>query len=135
DTEAGTEAWNQLIGLKSKRHEHQAEYVVENIASKHPIMQGFPQAWAAPKDELYIVEKEYPNMTPLARAFGEKSNKFSTCIWTNEVGNNKVFGITFGHNDEVMEDKVFQGVFNRGLLWTVGKLKEDGSPACGYEAK
>ena len=135
DAREGTQAWAKLIGLQSKKHEHQAEYVVENTAPEHPIMQGFPQVWQAPKDELYIVMKEFPTMTPLARGFGPKSNKFNTCIWTNELGNNKIFGITFGHNETTMEDEVFQGVFNRGLLWTVGKLSNDGTPAKGYSAK
>lgn len=135
DAKEGTQAWAKLIGLQSKKHEHQDEYVVENIAPKHPIMQGFPQAWAAPKDELYIVMNEFETMTPLARGFGPKSNKFSTCIWTNEIDDNKIFGITFGHNDTTMEDKVFQGVFNRGLLWTIDKLNSDGTPAEGYQAK
>ncbi|MCH2209326.1 MAG: ThuA domain-containing protein [Lentisphaerales bacterium] len=134
DAKEGTEAWNKLIGLQSKKHEHQAEYVVENIASQHPIMKEFPQAWTAPIDELYIVIREFPGMTPLARSFGPKSNKFSTCIWTNQIGDNKIFGITFGHNDHTMETKEFQGVFNRGLLWTVGKLKSDGTAAEGYAA-
>jgi hypothetical protein len=34
-----------------------------------------------------------------------------------------------------METKEFQGVFNRGLLWTVDRLEKDGTPTAGYEAK
>ena len=78
---------------------------------------------------------EFETMTPLACGFGPKSNKFSTCIWTNEIDDIKIFGITFGHNDTTMEDKVFQGVFNRGLLWTIDKLNSDGTIAEGYQAK
>jgi type 1 glutamine amidotransferase len=135
DAKEGTAAWCKLIGLKSRSHEHQAEYAVENINETHPIMKGFPQVWQAPKDELYVVLEEGPNMVPLARAYGERSKKFSTCIWTNEVGKSKVFGITFGHNTSTMQAKVFQGVFNRGLLWTTGHLTSNGETEVGYSKK
>lgn len=135
DAKQGTEDWCKLIGLQSKRHEHQGEYALENIAPKHPIMQGFPQVWQAPKDELYIVIREFPNMTPLARAYGPSSKKWSPILWTNEVGDNRIFGISHGHNTTTMEDPVFQKVFTNALLWTTRKLNDDGTPKVGYNAK
>lgn len=135
DGKEGTDEWCKLIGLKSRTHEHQAEYAVENINATHPIMKGFPQVWQAPVDELYVVSKPGPKMVPLARAFGERTKKFHTCIWTNELEDSKIFGITFGHNTSTMEAKVFQGVFNRGLLWTTGHLTSKGEAEAGYEAK
>ena len=135
DAKEGTAAWCKLIGLKTRKHEHQAEYVIENLKPKHPIMVDFPQAWKAPKDELYIVLEEYKGMTPLGRAFGEGSKKFSTCIWTNEIKNTKVFGTTFGHNTSTMEAKEFQDIFTKGILWTTGHIQDNGKPEAGYEAK
>jgi uncharacterized protein len=37
-----------------------------------------------------------------------------------------------GHNNETMEDPFYLDLVTRGLLWTVGKLESDGSPAQGY---
>lgn len=134
DAKQGTEDWCKLIGLQSKKHEHQDEYALENVAPKHPIMQGFPQVWQAPKDELYIVIREFPGMTPLARAYGPSSKKWSPIIWTNEVGDNRIFGISHGHNTATMEDPVFQKVFTNALLWTTRKLNDDGTPVEGLKA-
>lgn len=109
--------WHELIGLRSLTHEHQSEYLVENALPDHPIMQGFPEIWKTPKDELYIIGKEYPTMTPLAYSHSEKSGERQTCIWINELENVRVFGMTFGHKEVTFEDPVFQRVFTRGLLW------------------
>ena len=119
----GKDAWTKMIGLESKKHDHQDNYIVNNVAPQHPIMKNFPKEWKTPKDELYIVAQEYKSMTPLATAKSFKDNKNHTCIWTNEIGDNKIFGITFGHNDETFDSPEFQDVFNRGLLWTTGSLK------------
>lgn len=135
DAKQGTEDWCKLIGIQSRRHEHQGEYALENVAPKHPIMTGFPQVWQSPKDELYIVIREFPNMTPLARAYGPSSKKWSPIIWTNETEKNRIFGISHGHNTATMEDPVFQKVFTNALLWTCRKLNDDGTPKAGYEAK
>lgn len=119
----GRQAWCEMIGVESKKHEHQDIYTVKNVAPEHPIMKDFPKEWKTPKDELYIIEQEFASVTPLAKSRSLKDNKNYTCIWTNEIGDNKIFGITFGHNNEMLESKEFQEVFSRGLLWASGNLK------------
>ena len=47
----------------------------------------------------------------------------------------RVFVTSLGHNTEMMADRVYQDLVTRGLLWTVGKLKDDGTPAAGYAAR
>ncbi|MCM8535966.1 MAG: ThuA domain-containing protein [Lentisphaeraceae bacterium] len=121
---AGEDAnpWHELMGLRSLTHEHQSEYLVKNAQPHHPIMQGFPEVWKTPKDELYIIDKEFPGMTPLAYAHSEKSGDKQTCIWVNEIDKTRVFGITFGHKEVTFQDPTFQKVFTRGLLWSAGRL-------------
>lgn len=123
NADEGKDAWTKLIGLESKKHDHQDNYIIKNIAPEHPIMKNFPNEWKAPKDELYIIHKEYSTITPLANAKSFKDNENHTCIWTNEIGDNKIFGITFGHNNETLDSSEFQDVFTRGLLWSTGNLK------------
>ncbi|WP_298494787.1 ThuA domain-containing protein [uncultured Algibacter sp.] len=119
----GKEAWTKMIGLESKKHDHQDNYIVKNVAPQHPIMKNFPKVWKAPKDELYVVAQEFSSITPLAKAKSFKDSKNHTCIWTNKIEDNNIFGITFGHNNETFESPEFQEVFNRGLLWATGRLK------------
>jgi len=48
--------WRKFLGVTSKRHEHKARYPVIPFAKNHPIMDGFPEKWLTPKDELYVIE-------------------------------------------------------------------------------
>ena len=40
--------------------------------------------------------------------------------------------MSLGHHNETMQAKEYQDVLSRGVLWTVGKLQDDGKPAQGY---
>ena len=135
DGKKGTDDWNGLIGVSSKRHEHNETQLVENVAPKHPIMQGFGELWKVQKDELYIINKKAETFTPLARAFGHNTKQFHPCIWVNETKTNKVFGISMGHTNETFKDDKFIDVVTRGILWSAGKLQENGKPLAGYEAQ
>ena len=129
---ASTDAWRKLLGVTSRRHEGKRQLDVQNVAQDHPIMQGFPRMWRTPNGELYVVEKAWEGATPLATAFGEDTKQDQMCIWTNEHEGAKVFGITLGHHNETMMSREWLDVTARGLLWCVGKLNEDGTPADGF---
>ncbi len=114
--------WRQFLGVTSKRHDHQSEYAVKKIQPRHPIMKGFPEKWVTPKDELYIIEKMWPNAKALASSVSEKDGKEHPVIWTNRYGNARVFGTTYGHSDATFEDPVFVNVIARGMLWATGNI-------------
>ena len=46
-----------------------------------------------------------------------------------------MFVTSLGHNTEMIADPVYLDLVTRGLLWTVGKLQNDGTPAPGYAAR
>ncbi len=121
--------WRQFLGVTSKRHDHQAEYPVKKVLPKHPIMKGFPETWVTPKDELYIIEKMWPNAKALASSVSEKDGKEHPVIWTNRYGKARVFGTTYGHSDATFEDPVFINVIARGMLWATGNLGGNGKRA------
>lgn len=130
---ASTDEWRKLLGVTSRRHEKGGRQLdVKNVAQDHPIMQGFPRMWRTPNGELYVVEKAWEGATPLATAYGEDTKKDQMCIWTNQAGNAKVFGITLGHHNETMMSPEWMDVTARGLLWCVEKLNDDGTPADGF---
>jgi len=129
---ASTDAWRKTVGISSYRHEKQRELKVETVAAEHPVMKGFPSVWDAPSDELYIVEKEWPGLVPLAKSHGQETRKDHTVIWTNTHGSGNIFGTTLGHANHTIAHPVYLDLIARGLLWVTGHLLDDGTPAAGY---
>ena len=124
-------AWGELMGAFSMRHDRQRPLTIEVVAPAHPIMRGFPDRWRTIDDELYEIERVWPTMTPLAQAYSVESERRHPVIWVNEAGKARVFVTTLGHNNAMMADPVYLDLVARGLLWTLGRLQEDGTPARG----
>ncbi len=115
--------WREFLGVTSRRHDHKSEYPVKVVAKDHPIMDGFPSDWSTPKDELYVIEKLWPNAKVLATSVSEKSNDLHPVFWTNQYGKARVFGTTYGHANETFADPVFRKALTKGILWAAGRLK------------
>ncbi|MBP9222228.1 MAG: ThuA domain-containing protein [Verrucomicrobiales bacterium] len=118
--------WREFLGVTSRRHDHQSRYPVTVIEGAHPIMKGFPTDWVTPMDELYIIEKLWPNATALASSVSEKDGQEYPVIWANDFGGTRVVGTTYGHSDETFGDPVFTRMLARAILWAAGK--EAGDP-------
>lgn len=116
--------WREFLGVTSRRHDHQSNYPVKKGALNHPIVKDMPDNWVTPKDELYIIEKIWPNTTVLASSISEQDGKTYPVIWTNKYGKANVFGTTYGHSDSTFADPVFVNMVSKGILWTVGRLKQ-----------
>ena len=116
--------WREFLGVTSRRHDHQSNYAVKVTAPEHPIMKGFPKDWVTPKDELYVIEKLWPNARALATSTSERNGKEHPVIWVNAYGDGKtrVFGTTYGHSDATFRDPVFIDLLAQGFLWAAGKL-------------
>ena len=121
----------EFLGVTSRKHDHQSNYPVEVTAPNHPVMEGFPSDWVTPKDELYIIEKVWPNTTVLATSKSEKDGKEHAVIWANDFGGTRVVGTTYGHSDETFGDDVFIRLLARSILWAAGK--EDATTPAGAE--
>ncbi len=132
---AETDQWRKLIGMTSRRHEKHHPLDVINLQADHPIMQGFPEKWHVERGELYEIEKQWDNTTPLAQAWGVDTQKNHVVIWTNEYQGTKVFATTLGHFNETMNNEVYLGLVARGILWTLDALGEDGTPKKGLGAE
>ena len=125
--------WRKLLGVTSFVHEKKRTFEVVNLHPENPIMKDFPMRWTDPEDELYEIKKVWPNCVPLAKGIGVTNAEYP-CVWINMDGGAKVFGTTMGH-DKSMHEKVYLDLVTRGLLWSVGKLGDDGKPVAGYERK
>lgn len=114
--------WFEFMGFQSMRHEDQREFEVKNIAPDHPIMEGFPEIFKTPMDEVYVVEKIWGDITPLAQAYGEETEAYHTATWTHEIEGTRIFATTLGHNNEMFEEDVFLRKVANGLLWAIDEL-------------
>lgn len=127
------DSWRELIGVTSTSHEKHRPLKVVRLEEEHPVMAGFPEVWNTPNGELYKIEKVWPNCTPLAKAYGEDTQKDHVVIWVNTFGGTRMFGTSLGHHNETMNNDIWLGLVARGALWITGKLGEDGKPLPGYE--
>lgn len=129
---APTDEWRQVIGQRSMRHESRHDLEVKALATNSPVMRGFPQVWPNAQDELYVIEKNWPNVVPLAKAYGVETKQEHVVVWLNTYGKGRSFVTTLGHFDATMKTDVYLDLVARGLLWAMGKLGDDGKPLPGY---
>lgn len=113
--------WREFLGVTSKRHDHMSRYPVKIVAPEHPVMQGFKADWVTAMDELYIVEKLWPNATALATSKSERDDKEHAVAWVNTYGKARVFGTTYGHSDDTFRDPVFIDLLTRGFKWVLAQ--------------
>ncbi len=119
--DAEIDDWREFLGVTSRRHEHQSNYPVKILEKDHSVMREIPSDWVTPKDELYVIEKLWPNAKALATSRSEKDGKEYPVVWTNEFQGIRVMGTTYGHSDETFGDPVFIRLLANGILWAAGK--------------
>ena len=120
--DADIDDWRELLGVTSRRHEHKSNYKVDVVAKDHPIMSGYPDGHITAIDELYVIEKVWPNTTVLATSTSEKTGESHPVFWASQYGKARVFGTTYGHSNETFEDQSFLKALTNGTLWASGEL-------------
>jgi uncharacterized protein len=116
--------WREFLGVTSRRHDQQGRYPVKKAEPQHSIVKGMPDVWVTPMDELYVIEKLWPNAKALATSVSEQDGKTYPVAWINQYGKARVFGTTFGHSDDTFRDPVFLTFVSRGVLWAAGRLAD-----------
>jgi hypothetical protein len=132
--------WFEYLGLQSAAHGAQLPISITFTNKENPIIKGMGD-WTTINEELYNNIHIFDVTTPLAygaqtvkgRDGTEKTNSF-VVVWTNLYGPKKtrVFSTTIGHNNATVSDPRYLDLVTRGLLWSTGHLKNDGTPADGY---
>ena len=72
-------------------------------------------------DELYIIEKTWPNTTVLATSKSKKDGQSHPVFWTNQYGKGRVLGTTYGHSKDSFSDKAFLETVINGIVWAGGR--------------
>ncbi len=127
-----SDMWREFLGVTTKRHEKQHPLEIKNLRSDDPVMRAFPEVWKTGDEELYVILKQWPNMVPLAEAYGVDTKEKHTVIWKNTFGKGRVFGTTLVHHSHHIKEPVYLDLVTRGLLWSCDKLDEQGKPTAGY---
>lgn len=135
--------FREFLGVTSVRHGPQHPLDVKTVNERSPVMKGFPADFKTGNEELYEIRKVFPSVTVLATAADKKkvndewvpTEREHPVIWLNQYGKGRVFGTTLAHNTKTMEQPAYLDMLARGLLWSCGKLNDDGTPKAGYEPR
>jgi uncharacterized protein len=130
-----TNTWREFLGVTSTHHGPQQPLDIKNLQPANTIMKDFPAVWTTGKEELYAIDKLWPNATALAQAYALDNKKDHPVIWINTYGKGRVFGTTLAHNNVTMQHTNYLNMLTRGLLWACNKLDESGNPKPGFEPK
>lgn len=113
--------WRELLGVTSRRHTSAGPIDVTWTDRTHPAVTGLGDGWTTPTDELYVIEKTWPETTVLATAVStEPGNAVYPVVWTNNLNGVRVFGTTLGHQD-TWTDPRFQRMLRQGFAWALGR--------------
>ncbi|MEN3940860.1 ThuA domain-containing protein [Prosthecobacter sp. SYSU 5D2] len=144
---ADNAGWYEFIGIQSTSHGPQSPIDISFTDAAHPLTKGL-ENWTTVNEELYN-NLQMLGAKPLASGKqmqmprvkkGQKQDPNATATeanavvaWTNEYGPKKtrIFSTTLGHNNETVADGRYLDLITRALLWTTGRLGEDGKPAAG----
>jgi len=131
---ADNAGWYEYMGLQSTGHGPKEPIAITFTDKASSITKGMAD-WTTLKEELY---NNIQILTGHGLATGKQRVKDkdveTVVVWTNEFGPKKtrVFSTTLGHFNETVEDARYLDLVTRGVLWSAGKLKDDGTPAAGY---
>ena len=114
------DSWRELIGMTSRRHTR-AHNILLKWVDGDPITAGLPP-YVTPIDELYVIEKVWPNTKALATAVSpEPDGSTYPLVWTHEYKGSRVFGTSLGHGNETFNTNQFKELFTRGFRWALKK--------------
>jgi hypothetical protein len=91
-----TDAWRELMGVASMRHDKQRDFRIERLVADDPIVKALPKEWGPGSDELYNIDRTWPTTTPLVQAWSIEGEKHFPVVWTNTYGKARVFATTSG---------------------------------------
>jgi type 1 glutamine amidotransferase len=116
---ATVDDWRELLGVTSRRHTA-AHRITVKWSSENPVAKGLA-AWVTPVDELYVIEKFWPNSRAVGTAVSPEDQKEYPLAWTSDYHGARVFGTTLGHGNDTWNDPVFRELLARGFKWALKK--------------
>ena len=118
---AKVDDWREFLGVTTRVHTPQFRIPVQWTTPADPIVAGLNPNWVTPPDELYVIDKVWPGVRPLATAVDYRDKKEYPVVWVQEYRGVRVFGTTLGHDIATWDDADYQALLVRGFRWTVGR--------------
>ena len=115
------DAWREFLGVTTVRHTRAHQMSVKIAPGADPVMTGFKADWVTPVDELYVIDKFWPNAKAMASAVSPEDQKEYPLAWTNIYNGTRVFGTTLGHGNATFEDPTYHDLLARGFKWALGR--------------
>lgn len=75
-----------------------------------------------------IISLDPSKMTPEQVTRGARPDGYFPIVWAKMYGKGRVFNMTGGHNDEMLDDPKTQGVLLEGIEWALGLKTENVTP-------
>lgn len=116
-----SDEWREFLGVTTRRHTAQHNISVKVLNPNEGPLKGFKTDWVTPLDELYVIDKLWPNAKALATAVSPEDQTAYPMIWTNDYHGARVFGTTVGHSDATWDDPAFRDLLVRGFKWAVNR--------------
>jgi type 1 glutamine amidotransferase len=141
---ADNAGWYEMIGVQSTGHGPQLPIAIVVTDRSHPVMRPLAD-WTTIPEELYNSLQVLPTTKVLATGRqlvppkpkpGEAADPAATpaevtapVAWTSEYGprRTRIFSTSLGHNNATVADDRYLDLVTRGLLWSAGRLGDDGS--------
>lgn len=111
------DSWRELIGMTSRRHTRSHNILLKWVEGD-PVTDGLPP-FVTPIDELYVIDKVWPNTNPLATAVSPEDGVTYPLVWTHEYRGNRIFGTTLGHGNDTFHANQFKELLARGFRWAL----------------
>ncbi len=128
-----TNEWREFLGVTSPKHGKQQPLEVKNLEPKDLVMKTFPLVWKTGNEELYFIDKVWPDTEVLAQAHSVDTDKDYAVIWKHIYGKGRVFGTTLTHHNHHMSDPVYLDMITRGFLWSCDQLDDAGHVKPAYK--
>ncbi|MCM0031655.1 ThuA domain-containing protein [Sandarakinorhabdus limnophila] len=75
-----------------------------------------------------IIELDAARMTPEQVKRAGRSDGYFPIVWAKSYGKGRVFNMTGGHNDALLDDPKTQGLYLEGIKWALGLVNHDVTP-------
>lgn len=142
--------WFDFLGIQSSGHGAQLPIVITQTDKEHPINRGLAD-WTTINEELYNnvqvrdtarslaqgkqMVKQKKKLADGKEEVTEKPVQYVITWVNNYQDKTRVFSTTIGHNNATVADPRYLDLVTRGLLWSCGKLDDQGKPLPGYGPK
>jgi uncharacterized protein len=106
---------------------------VQKLDKESPITKQFPDNWETAGDELYQTISIQPESHQLLKVKSPQDGREHVVCWTWKYKKGPVFATTLGHDMKTAASPDYLRLLANGLLWTCGKLGNQGLPVKGFE--